>query len=363
MACRNPATANEFVGAKLRVVDQIGIREMKNLLIVALLVGLISPVAVVAEVKLIRKDGKWVRQAPPAKGTPAGEAALIRRKIDRGKYRSALRAAKKFLKRYQSDPLREDVLELAGDAELARGRYWQAYEWYENQLAEFPGGDRLERTLEREIQIAKAFLSGKKRIVWGVLRLDAEQEGIDILGRIAEHAPASQQAELAMLAIGEHYRNKGEWRLAAEAYEQFLTLMPKASRAAQAELSLATSLLQSYRGPLWDERPLIEAEQRFKAFAAKYPAEARKAQVEHILKGIRSARAEKQFETVRFYQRTNKPDAAGYYLRLILKEYPDTESAKRAQTELDKLTGGAGLKPVPPDSNKPAPPAGKEGKP
>ncbi len=310
---------------------------MKKLLIIAILGALVLPVLSAEKADLIWKDGKWVRQAAPAEGTPAGEAALIRRKIDRRKYSSAVKAAKKFLKRYPSSPLAEEVLGLAGEAELRRKRYWQAYEWYERQLAEFPSGEYFEQALEKEIQIAEAFLAGRKRVALGIFRLPAEQEGIDILSGIAGHAPSSPQAESALLTIGEHHFNKGDWTPAIEAYEQFLTLMPESSRVPQAELALAEALLRSYRGPMWDETPLIEAEQRYKAFAARRPAKAREVQVGRIVKEIRSARAEKQYETGRFYIRTSKGEAAAHYFRLILEKYPDTEWARQAQAELAKL--------------------------
>ncbi|MDY7009554.1 MAG: outer membrane protein assembly factor BamD [Planctomycetota bacterium] len=311
---------------------------MKKLLIISLLGVLVSPVWGADKTDLIWKDGKWVRRAAPAEGTPAGEAALIRRKIDQKKYASAVKSVKKFLKRYPASPLAEEVLSLAGEAELGRKRYWQAYEWYERQLAESPGGEYFERALDKEMEIAEAFLAGRKRIALGVFRLPAKQEGIDILQGIAETAPSSPQAESALLRIGEYYFDKGKWRLSADAYENFLTLMPKSPRAPQAELALAEALLRSYRGPSWDETPLIEAQQRYKAFAASYPAMALKAQVGNVLKEIRSCRAEKQYENGRFYLRTKKPEAAAHHFRLIIEKYSDTEWAEQARVELTKLS-------------------------
>ncbi len=313
-----------------------GTCDMKKLLTIALLIAM-AAATTVGEVKLVRKDGKWVRRAAPAKGTPAGEAALIQQKIDRGKYRSAVKAAKKFLKRYPTSPLREEVLGLAGEAELRRKRYWQAYEWYEQQLIQFPSGEHFEQALEKEMQIAEAFLAGKKRIALRIFHLPARQEGIDILQGVAGHAPSSPHAESALLTIGEYHFNKGDWTLAIEAYEQFLKLLPKSSRAPHAELALAEASLRSYRGPMWEETPLIEAQQRYKAFAKKYPSKARKAQVENILKEIHSSRAEKQYETGRFYIRTDKPRAAAYYFGIVVREYSDTDWSKRAQAKLDKI--------------------------
>ena len=135
-------------------------------------------------------NGQWVKSVPPAKGTPAGELAMIRNLIREGRNVAAVSAADKFLKAYPDSPLREEAMMLAGQAEINRDRYFQAYEWYKRQWEEYPNGQYAERTLQREFQIAEAFLKGKKRIVAYILYLPARQDGLDILNRIVEQAPA-----------------------------------------------------------------------------------------------------------------------------------------------------------------------------
>ena len=77
------------------------------------------------------KDGNWVLVAAPAKGTPAGETALIRQELDKGWNRTAVSDAEKFVKTYPLDPYAEEVLMLAGRAEMVRGRSYQAYVFFE----------------------------------------------------------------------------------------------------------------------------------------------------------------------------------------------------------------------------------------
>ena len=292
---------------------------MRQAWIVLLWLGLSAGLAAGNE-ELIWRDGKWVRQAEPVEGTPAGEVAIIRRDLDGGKHRAAVKHAKRFLKRYGDDPLREVVLGLAGDAELRRGRHWPAYQWYEKQLAEFPAGSGVDRALAREMEVAKAFLAGKKRRVAKVFVVSAEGEGIEILERIADLVPGTERAEVALLTIADHHYDKSKWADASASYEGFLKLYPKSSRAAHAELRLAESLLRAYRGPAWDQTPLLEAEQRYKAFAAQRPAAARQARVAEILAEIHSFRAEKQYQIGRFYARTRKPAAAAFYYRLVARD-------------------------------------------
>ena len=294
------------------------------------------------KVKLVRRGGKWVRQSPVVRGTASGEVEIIRQYIARKKYRTAIKEAKKFLKRYPKSPLREEVYYLAGKAEMARAHYWAGYKWFEKLLSQFPSGEFSDRALDREIEIARVFLAGKKRRLWKIFRIPAKQDGIDILERICQRFPQSPQAEIALLIIAEHYAYSGRWSLAAERYDEFLRLYPRSSRVKQVELSAADALYHSYSGPLRDETPLIEAEQRYKNFIVRYPKDPHVETIHKKISRIRSARAERLYKVAKFYHRTHKNKAAVYYLRRTVEEYPRTIWARKANAELAKIGGGNG---------------------
>jgi outer membrane protein assembly factor BamD len=291
-----------------------------------------------ADEELIWQGGRWVKQAPAVRGTPAGEVSLLRQDLDGRQYADAVKHADEFLKRYAPpEPLREDALGLAGDAELGREHYWQAYEYYEQQLREFPNGAGIERALGREMEVAEAFLGGKKRIAAKVFRLPAQDDGIEILGRVAEHAPGTLLAETALMRIADYYYAKSAWADAVTAYDNFLKIFPRSERAIHAELQAAHALRLSYRGAAYDEGPLIEAEQRYGAFARNRPSAAKQARVEEILRDIRQARGQKQFEVAQFYLRTGKRQSAIFYLELVADKYDDTDWAAKAESELARL--------------------------
>ena len=100
------------------------------------------------------EGGQWIPTTAPAEGTPEGELAIIRRCVDRGANRSAVNRARNFLKKYPDSPARQEVMMLAGVAEMNRGMYFQAYEWFEKQLAESPDGRYSARSLDCEYAIA-----------------------------------------------------------------------------------------------------------------------------------------------------------------------------------------------------------------
>jgi outer membrane assembly lipoprotein YfiO len=318
---------------------------MTKLLRVTLVVAMLLPVVATSAqtADWVFKDGRWVRAAKPDEGTPAGQIALIRRRIDDGKERKAISLAKKFLEQHPDSPLREEAMMLAGRAEFRREHYYQAYEWYEKQLDNYPNGEYFQRAINREYEIAEAFLGGAKRISLGIFRLPAKEEGLMILRRITEHAPATKLARRAQMRIADHHYDNRNWDEAVEAYDQYLELYPKSEGARQAMLRAAQARFDSYRGPRWDDTPLVEAETRFTQFLTAHPGPASRHGVRRTLDTIEVLRAEKLHHTARFYERVGRKSPAVFYYRKTIDRYPDTEWADAARGRLGKL--GADVEP------------------
>lgn len=309
---------------------------MKYLLSAILLAWACSPL-LSEDVEMVYRDGQWVQLPPPAEGTPQGEAAIVRRDLKQQNFALAVDHANRFLSRYGTSPLREEVMFQAGNAELAQKRYWQAYQWYERQLKDFPSGNYFDQAMAKEMEVAQAFLAGAKRPALGIFMVSAQDDGLDILHRIAERGPNSDRAELALLAVAEYYVKDRRYELAAEAYDAYLRLFPKSPRAPQAEYDAADSYLRDYRGASFDDTSLIEAQQRFKAFAEHYPAAARQHDVQATLGKIQDLRAARLYQTTQFYLKLNRPTAAAEYCRILLGDYPDSAYATGAQRTLDRL--------------------------
>jgi len=278
----------------------------------------------------------WVPLARPAEGTADGELALVRQYVHDGKTSKAVKAAKKFVKRYPGHPAGEEVMMLAGQAEFDRGRYYQAYEWFEKQLANYPAGPLFDRSLKKEYEIAEAFLAGKKRII-GPLRLGARSEGLEILHRITEHAPGSDLARSALLRIGDYHFERREWNRAAEAYDEFLKLYGKSGQAAYAALRAARAALFMYKGAAFDDTPLLDAEQRFRNFLERFPDAARQEKVPQLLHNITELKAERLYAAGQFYERIGREQAARAAYERILQDYAGTSWASTAGQQLTRL--------------------------
>ncbi len=284
--------------------------------------------------EFILKDGKWVTAPKPAKGTIEGELALISQQIQEKNFKTARASADAFLKDHPDSPSCEEAMLLGAQAELDNGMYYQAFERLEAMLAKYPNGLFLERALTREMEVANAFLAGKKRLVGRVLRLPATDEGLTILRKISEHAPGTDIAERAILRIGEYHFQQKNYRDSADAYDEFLALNPKSARVPHTMALAAQSMYESFKGVPYDETPLVEAEARYKALIAQYPDEARKCRAADMVREIVTIRGERAYETAKFYERTGRPKSAIFYYRQVAEEFPSTVWASEARTKV-----------------------------
>jgi len=335
------------------------IRHLRAIAALALLGALFAGAAGPAWAdEYILKDGKWVAAPKPGKGTVGGELALIRQQIEAKSYKAATAAADQFCKDRSDSPSCEEAMLLGAQAQLDAGMYYQAFERLEAMLARFPNGLFLERALTREVEVANAFLAGKKRVVGRIFKLPARGEGLTILRKVSEHAPGTDIAERAMLRIGEYYFERKEYSDSADAYDEFLTLNPKSARVPHAMAKAAEATFQSFKGVAYDETPLVEAEARYKALLSQYPDEARKVRAVEVLREIVTIRGERAYETAKFYERTGRRQSAMFYYRQVVEEFPSTVWAIEARTKVAPAPRRRSPKPAATDA-KPAGPVAK----
>ncbi len=287
--------------------------------------------------EVVVKDGKWVKAATAERGTPEGDLAAVRQLLADGSNRKAIKGAEKFIDAFPGDEGGEEAMSLAGEAELNREHYWQSYQWYEQQVSQYPAGLLFERGLSRQAEIADAFLAGEKRIVWYIFRLGATEEGLEIHERVADRLPGSKLAERSMMTVAEYLFVEKRWVEAEAAYTRYGELFGGRYRSEEAELKAAHSVYNSFRSVEHDDTPLVESEQRYRAYMARYPKSAAGKEVSAILTEIEQTRARKDFEVAEFYARIGKDGPAVFYYREVIRQFPGTPWARQAAAALDEM--------------------------
>jgi outer membrane protein assembly factor BamD (BamD/ComL family) len=270
----------------------------------------------------------------PLEGTPADAQALM----EQGQYRKAEKMLKPYLEATPVDePGRAEALFLYAEAAFIRGEYGVADERYRKVINEYPNTRQFALSLRRELEIAKAWLAGKKKRVLKVLKLNAEDEALDILSMIEQLAGGYRIAEVALWTKGDHFFQTGQFELAEIAYRRLAQNYNSPRYQNAAMYGASSSALASFPGVKFDDSSLLDAQELYSQYMRKFPHESEKQNVPVILDQIKLRRAEKDYEVARFYRKIHQPKAAVYYYEFVIRNWPDTLYAQKAQVELDQL--------------------------
>lgn len=288
------------------------------------------------------RRSEWVEVAPPVPGTAEGDLAIVRTRLTDGEYKRAHREIKAWFKRYgEMDRQHAAALLLHARIEKALRNYYVAYEILEQFLDSYGGTEPAGDAAVEMFNVAEVFLSGVRRKFWGMRILPADEFALDILDELTAEFPNTTIAEQAVKTKADYYYAQGEFSLAEMEYARFRQLFPTSRYTRYALRRGADAALASFGGVHFDDAPLVEAEERYRQYAAMYPGLAEQEGVGQILQSIRERRADKEFDIGEYYQRTGHDQAATFYFRSTMTHWPDTIAATQAAAVLG-LPSGSG---------------------
>jgi tetratricopeptide (TPR) repeat protein len=279
---------------------------------------------------------RWVDAAPVPEGVPEDPLDRARALLAQSKPTEARRILRKWVKENPDDERYYEGVYLLGESYYQSRDFWKAVQQYQN-VAENASGELFQLAQARCLDVGRAFLAGQKRILWGIFRLPAWDDGVEILDRVWQREPGSRIGELALKYKGDFRFARGDMDLAQDEYAGLVEQYPSGRYVQYAMLRTAEAAEAAFPGIKFDDRPLLEADQSYRQFQNTFPGYAERERIGARLEGIRQQRAEKDLDIARWYERTRRPDAAQYYYRRILRDWPGTLAEAEARSRLRAL--------------------------
>jgi outer membrane protein assembly factor BamD (BamD/ComL family) len=242
--------------------------------------------------------------------------------------------------------LKADYPELAGKdydafvkAELlySKRKYEKAAWAYDNFTEQFPQSPLFDSALERQYQIATAFLGGQKRKVLGVFKLHAYEEGSEIMNKIADKAGDAPIAKNALTTLAVSGEKRGAYDEAYQAWSVVESKWPTGQIGEDALLGMARSLELDYKGPKFDSKVIESSRSYYSDYQKRYPDTAAELKVSDKIVQLDEKLAEKELTVADYYARTGSDTAAGMYYQRTINDWPNSTMAKQAEKKLDKL--------------------------
>lgn len=283
-------------------------------------------------VLVLGEEGQWEADASVPR-----ELVEVQGLLAQGKAKKAAKLAGKWVEANPASPAIDEGYWLEGEALFAWGRYYQAFEAYEAMLDVSPGTGYFEQALRREMEIARLFLAGKKRLVWGFIPASARTEGLEILDRVIDRWPASELAAEALLEQAEFYFGRGRFVEAQATYQVIVESYSQSRFYREALLRSAESTHAQYAGPRYDSTCLVDARVRYAQYRARFPESAWELGIGSRMERIDWEMAQKHFSTGDYYERTGREGAAKYYYEYVMSHWPETEWAEHAMERYEPL--------------------------
>ncbi len=291
---------------------------------------------VLAETWHLEKSGDWKALGSAQQDRFLLAVAEIKQLVNTGKTEAVVQAL---------DKLKKDFPEIVGpdlnafmQAELlfSQGRFVSASHAYEKFLVDFPQSWLYEAALDRQFAIATAFLAGQKMPVLKIFKMKGYAEGEKIMERIGNRAGNAPIALKAALGVVKSYEDRGKFNEAYLKWSQIQTQWPTGQTGEDALLGMGRCKHAAYKGPNYDASGLVSAKSYYENFRLRYPQDAEKFDMEKRTGQIDEQLAYKQFSIGRYYQRTGSKQAAFFYYRMVLDNWPNSTAAEMAKRSMDK---------------------------
>jgi outer membrane assembly lipoprotein YfiO len=265
------------------------------------------------------------------------QLTAIEQLIQQGQFRDARKKCVLWLLANKKSPWRDRGLFLEADALYGFGNRIKAFFYLDELMDEYPESRLYYRALEKQYQIADAYLNGYKRRLLYLPILGAEEEAVEMMYRIQKRSPGSPLAEKALLRTADYYYSNGDFDLATDAYAAYIRAYPRSDKLARVRLRQAFSNLAQFRGLRFDATPVIDARIQLVSMMSDFPKESQDEHIPEILQRIDETFARKLFGIADFYTRTNEPKAAVYTYRFLAENYPQSPEASRARRALRQM--------------------------
>jgi outer membrane assembly lipoprotein YfiO len=303
------------------------------------------------------RGGRWVDAPAPATqaaATADPELDRIEQLIRRRRGREARKPLVRWLKSHRGSPQFDRALYLMSSALYQHGDRIKAFYYLDELMDEYPESSLFYQALEKQYQMADAYLDGHNDRLLGLPILNREDEAIDMLFRIQSRSPGSPLAEKALLRTADYYYFDRQYDLASDAYGFYIKQYPRSPQIAQVRLRQAFSNYAQFRGLKFDANPLVEARAQLMDAIITYPDLARQERLPSFVDKIDKTFAAKLYYTADFYRRTHEPRAAVYLYRYLVVAYPESKEASQAKNWLNRMPQWALETPAPGAPNEAA---------
>ena len=265
------------------------------------------------------------------------------------KFKAAAGKFKSAATRWPDSTLEEDAMFMLGESRFFADQYPDAHDSYGELLEKYKNSRYLDTIMAREFSIGRYWEQvHAKNPLWPVVPnlADGKRPTFDTFGnaleayqRVRQYDSTGPLADDSIMATANAHFNKGHFEEAAYNYDLLRTEYAASEHQAKAHLLGIQAKMRVYQGADYDAGPLSDAgeiaEQSLAQFHAKLGSE--RARVVETRNKIVEEKAARDWAMAQYYDNKSCFGAARYYYLAIVKDYPQTQHARRAQKRIEEI--------------------------
>ena len=213
----------------------------------------------------------------------------------------------------------------------------RAFDAYGKYISNYPQGAQFDKAVEGQFKIARAFLDGERRTVFGVKTFSSMERAQKMFEEIVKNAPFSKWAALSQFNIGQAQEKRGDNGAALAAYQLVVDKYGADEVAADALYQIGYIYLKESNKGSNDQGARIKARESFEDFLMRFPENEKAAQAKENLATLAGTDVHKTLGVAQFYERTGNFKAAAIYYNNIISTVPDSAEAGVAKQRMEKL--------------------------
>ena len=214
----------------------------------------------------------------------------------------------------------------------------RAFDSYAKYISNYPRGKEFDTVVERQFGIAKAFLEGERRKLFGMKTFPSMERAQKMFEEIVKNAPYSKQAPLAQFNIGMALEKQARYPEAVEAYQLAVDKYPNEEAAGDAQYQIGYVQMHLIDNGSNDQAARVKARDAFEDFIVRYPQSEKIPQAKENIAKLSGTSIKKNLEVARFYEKTKNFKAAMvYYNEVILQSGKSDPEAAQARQAMDRM--------------------------
>ncbi len=238
---------------------------------------------------------------------------------------------------------------IEGELRYWKNHYAKAMAKYEKLLKDSPASEFAPPAMSREFDIGQAYLEGRKKTVFGFIKISGQAEGIEIMERLSDRAGLEDPNGIGLRAaimVAENYEAREKYLEAYLKWSEIASYWETGPIGKWALLQMAENNLAAYNAPPPKKRPRFDASKLttartyYEKFLTRYPQDARQLEVPEKIALIDEQMAYKQLTVGQYYERLGKDEAANFYYDMVVTGWPMTAAAQTAREALRENVDG-----------------------